>query len=117
MQSGRQHSFSATRNPGTRLVLCCTSWSTPCRQQWKILDTLCDHYGNDTAITRIDIDHSPEFADSWAIQTIPTTLLLNGDRKIDRFIGLLSADRLKTILGNRVHPAKQVAQQELKQRR
>lgn len=110
MQPGRQHSFSVTRNTGTRLVLFCTSWSTPCRQQWEILDLLCSYYGNDKEITRIDIDRSPEFAARWAIQTIPTTLLLRGDREIDRFIGLLSADRLKTILDNRVHPADQVAQ-------
>lgn len=109
MQPSGQHSFSETGNTGIRLVLFCTSWSIPCRQQGEILDNLCNHYGNDTEITKIDIDHSPEFADRWTIQAIPTTLLLSGDREIDRFIGLLSVDMLQAILDNHVPPVDKAA--------
>jgi thioredoxin-like negative regulator of GroEL len=95
-----QMTFRETQSTGLQLMLFCTSWSTPCRQQWEILDKFClEPGGKNMQIVRIDIDRSPEFADKWTIQTIPTTLLVDGNREIDRFIGLLSPDRLKGIVG------------------
>lgn len=98
MQPDREESFSSKENKQIRLILFCTPWSDPCRQQWEILNTLRKQDVNGTAISKIDLDISPELANRWSIHSIPTTLLMKGDREIDRFIGLLSADKLQALL-------------------
>lgn len=117
MQASRQYPFSVTGKTGIRLLLFCTSWSTPCRQQQEILDTFCNQYGNEKVITCINIDRLPHLADRWEIQTIPTALLLDGNREINRFIGLLSVERLRGILTEPMPPADQVGQWKPGQRR
>lgn len=102
MKQSGQHSFFKKGNKGIHLVLFCTAWSTPCRQQWEILDNLCKPFEDDMEITKIDLDHTPEAAERWTIQSIPTILLLNGNKEIDRFIGLLSAERLQTVLNDQM---------------
>ena len=85
------------------LVLFCTSWSTPCREQIQILDRFYDQYRNETAMNLIYLDRSPGDADKWGIQSIPTTLLMDGDKEIDRFVGLHTLDRLNAIFKRSAH--------------
>ena len=97
-----QASIVTNDDKAVQLVLFSASWSAPCRQQCEILDNFCRTHGNGLEITKIDIDRSPEFAMRWTIQSIPTTLLLSGNREISRFIGILSTSRLQTIVDSHV---------------
>ncbi len=117
MDANRQNSLSVKRNQGLHLLLFSTPWSKPCKQQWEIINNFLSSTENDTEIASIDIDCSPELADKWAIQSIPTTILLNGNREIDRFIGLLSADRIQAILTNCVTTVGQASKLQRDQRR
>lgn len=98
MQSSQPQPFPQTDNRRIRLILFCTSWSAPCKQQWEIIDKTCNRDSNDIEVSKIDLDRLPDLADRWSIHSIPTTLLMSGDREINRFIGLLSADKLQLIV-------------------
>lgn len=102
MQINKEASLTGS-NKRLTLVLFCTSWSVPCRKQFDVLDQFCDQRGSYVAINRIYIDRSPDEADKWSIQSIPTTLLMDGEKEVDRFVGLLSLDRLDSIFESSSH--------------
>src|SRR5689334_1376681 len=70
-------------------------WCQPCKQLEPILNQLEGELTGKVKIVRVNIDHSPNVARAFRVQSIPMMVLLHQGRPIDQIMGL--ADK-KTIL-------------------
>lgn len=66
-------------------------WCGPCRQLTPITDSLKKEGLN---ILEIDIDENPEIAEKYNIRSVPTVILLEDSKEIDRFMGLRSKEEI-----------------------
>lgn len=74
------------------------SWCGPCRMQSPIIDALSEEIKDTAVIAKIDVDEHPELAAQYAVMSIPTLLLLNRGREVQRKTGVTSKIKLQTML-------------------
>ncbi len=63
------------------------TWCAPCRTLGPILEKLARELSGRFLLAKVDIDKSPELADAFRIQSVPTVVLLAGGRPVDAFQG------------------------------
>jgi thioredoxin-like negative regulator of GroEL len=49
------------------------------------------------SITFIDVDASPQTAQTWNVRSVPTTLVIQNGMEIGRLIGLKSKDEIRDL--------------------
>jgi putative thioredoxin len=63
------------------------TWCGPCKTLGPVLEKLAREMPGKFVLAKIDIDKSPEIADLFQIQSVPTVMLLKGARPVDGFMG------------------------------
>jgi len=71
-----------------------TSWSSPCRIQYKTLINFTRKYSGILEIASVDVEKHQEIARKCNIQTVPTFILYRDNREIKRTVGLQSIETL-----------------------
>lgn len=66
-------------------------WCGPCQQMRPIVDRLA---ADGVPVQRIDIDRSPELAKNYGVERIPTFVILEDGREVDRIVGAASKERI-----------------------
>lgn len=69
-------------------------WCGPCRMQGPILDQVAEKIGDRAIIAKVNVDEERKLAESYAIQAIPTLVVLKGGKVVQRFQGVQQADAL-----------------------
>ena len=83
---------------GVTLVEFDAPWCEPCRAQRPIIKALRKNYQGKAAVKKIDIDENRDIALDLGIQSIPTIILFNEGREMNRFIGVQTAEALNRAL-------------------
>jgi putative thioredoxin len=64
-------------------------WCGPCRTLGPILERVVAETGGKVALAKVDIDHNPGVAASFAVQSIPAVFAISDGKVVDSFIGAL----------------------------
>ena len=64
-------------------------WCGPCRTLGPILERVVAETGGRVALAKIDIDHNPQVAASFQVQSIPAVFAISQGKVVDSFIGAL----------------------------
>ena len=80
------------------LVTFGTPWSSPCRNQSKVLMNFIRKYNGILVIARVDVEKHPDISKKYNIQTVPTLIVYRNKREIKRLVGLQSIENLKTLV-------------------
>jgi len=71
-------------------------WCPPC----KIMDPRIEELIADGApVEKIDIDQNMDLAQSYGVMSIPTYVVMDGDKEVQRFSGVTDTGALKKALG------------------
>ncbi|MDY6896429.1 MAG: thioredoxin [Thermotogota bacterium] len=70
-------------------------WCGPCRMQAPILDKIADSGDINAKIVKLNTDESPKTAGDYSVQSIPTLIIFNDGKEVDRFIGTQTEKVLK----------------------
>ena len=64
-------------------------WCGPCRTLGPILERVVAETGGQVELAKVDIDHNPQVAASFAVQSIPAVFAISQGKVVDQFIGAL----------------------------
>lgn len=92
-----QENFEEIINNGEKKVLVdfWASWCGPCRMLSPLIDEVSDER-DDVIVGKVNVDEQPELAQKFGVQSIPTVILFDGGKEVNKSIGYVPK---KKILG------------------
>lgn len=82
---------------GIVLVDFFATWCGPCKMIAPILEEL-EAEMDDIKFVKIDVDESPEVANKYQIQSIPTLKVFKDGKDVDVVVGFLPKDQIKALI-------------------
>ena len=73
-------------------------WCGPCRTLGPILEKVVGETGGRVALAKVDIDHNPQVAASFAVQSIPAVFAISGKKVVDSFIGAVPEQQVRAFV-------------------
>lgn len=98
MEELTNQTFDAAIASGLTLVDFWAVWCGPCRMQTPILEELSRELSDNQKIAKVNVDQQRDLALKFGIQSIPTILVFQDGRLVDRLIGVRKKDELKQIV-------------------
>ena len=86
------------QHPGPVLLDCWAPWCGPCRSVAPVLDQLAREYAGRVKIAKLNTDQNQRIAAQYSIQSIPTLLLFQGGRLVDRQVGALPKPEIERLI-------------------
>jgi thioredoxin 2 len=74
------------------------AWCGPCRAVSPVLDKLAQEKAGQIKLVKVDVDRAPELSRRFAVQSIPTLLVINGGKVVARQTGAAPAPALRSWL-------------------
>lgn len=62
-------------------------WCGPCRMVAPVLEQLSREYAGRIKVVKVNVDHNPRAANTYEAQSIPTLVLLDRGRVVQRIVG------------------------------
>lgn len=75
------------RSPLPVLLDMWAPWCGPCRMIAPMLEELAGEMAGRIRVAKLNIDENPGTAERFSVRSIPTLLVLDGGREIDRIVG------------------------------
>lgn len=70
-------------------------WCGPCRLLTPWLEELATEFAGRITVAKVNVDEAPELAVRYGIAGVPTLMLFDGGRPVDRVVGLLPPKALR----------------------
>ncbi len=80
--------FESVTKEGLVLVDFFASWCGPCRMMAIILEDLAKEMEGKLEIVKVDVDNDEKLARSFGIMSIPTLILFENGKEVEKHIGL-----------------------------
>jgi thioredoxin 1 len=63
------------------------TWCGPCLRIAPEVEAVAQQLGDRAKVYKLDVDESPQIAQQYGIQSIPTLLIFKGGRPVDQIVG------------------------------
>ena len=73
-------------------------WCGPCRQIGPMIEELAGENAGTAKIGKLNIDDSPNAAQSYGVSSIPTIMIFKGGDPVETFVGMQPKARLQEAL-------------------
>lgn len=73
-------------------------WCGPCRAVSPVLDKLAQEKAGQIKLVKVDVDRAPDLSRRFAVQSIPTLLVISGGKVVARQTGAAPAPALRSWL-------------------
>ena len=73
-------------------------WCGPCRMVSPVLDQLAHERAGQIKLVKVDVDHSPQLSARFAIQAVPTLMIIVSGKIVARQAGAAPAPALRSWL-------------------
>ncbi len=90
--------FEAATKSGVVLVDFHADWCGPCKTIAPLLETIAKELQGKASIVKVDVDHAQQVASTYQVTSIPTLILFNNGKVVDRIVGARSAKELKEFI-------------------
>jgi len=75
-------------------------WCGPCKMIAPTIDTVATEFSGKVRVGKLNTDDNPQTATSYGISAIPTVLLFKGGQIVDKFVGVVTKDKLANSLNS-----------------
>lgn len=73
-------------------------WCGPCRMIAPMVEELAGEYAGSVKVGKINIDDSPQMAQKFNVNSIPTLMVFKGGQPVETFVGVQPKNRLQRAL-------------------
>jgi len=63
------------------------AWCGPCRMIAPVIEQIASEFAGRVLVGKLDVDANPQTASRFGVQSIPTLLILENGREVDRLVG------------------------------
>ncbi|MDR2677390.1 MAG: thioredoxin [Puniceicoccales bacterium] len=70
------------------------TWCGPCRAMGPTIEALYGEFAGIAGIAKVDVDESPELAETFGIQSIPTLIFFKNGQPVEKLSGARTRDEL-----------------------
>ena len=95
MKEISESEFDAAVSSGVVLVDFGAEWCAPCRAILPVLQKFSADYEGRVEVFSVDIDRSPSLAAKNGVMSVPTLLVFQGGRQVERIVGAVSEGHLR----------------------
>jgi thioredoxin 1 len=81
------------------------TWCGPCRMYGPVVDQVARDYKGRLKVVRIDVDQNPRLSSAFKINAIPNSILFQKGNAVMNWVGLVSADDLRSGIEKVLVPA------------
>lgn len=78
-------------------------WCGPCLMQKPVVQKLVEEYNGTAEISFCNVDENPQLAQKYGVVSIPTLVLLNKGKEVQRFVGVQSEKTLRDALNHELN--------------
>ena len=93
----KDEDFNEIIGKGVVVVDFYANWCGPCKMLAPIIEDLAKEL-DDVSFVKINVDENDELAREYSIMSIPTLIFSKDGKLINKHIGLINADRIKSII-------------------
>ncbi len=73
-------------------------WCGPCRLLAPIVDDIASQYDGRLQVVKINVDEYPELASQYGIQSIPSLVIFQQGKVVDRTVGVVPVSTLQHLV-------------------
>jgi len=73
-------------------------WCAPCHMLAPIFEKLAELYGDDFSFAKVNVEELPELANKYGVRAIPTLLLFQEGKVVERLVGVRPQQEFARIL-------------------
>ena len=84
-------------------------WCGPCRMVAPALDALARDHGNALKVAKVNVDENPGLASRYRAMSIPTMIVVQGGREVDRWVGALPEHAIRNRVARWIQPERHTA--------
>lgn len=77
-------------------------WCGPCQMVAPVIDELATEYAGKVKVGKVDVDSCPKVAERFGIVNIPTVIVFDKGRAIERIVGARTKREYKSVLDARL---------------
>lgn len=79
-------------------------WCGPCKAIAPLIDEMFQEFNGKISIYTVDIDQEPSLASQFGVMSIPTLVLVKNGQEVDRQVGSLQKNALKSFIEKHITP-------------
>ena len=73
-------------------------WCAPCRMIGPIIDQIASDFASGATVVKLNVDDNTASAQRYGIKGIPTLILFNDGKEVERVVGATSKDSITRII-------------------
>jgi thioredoxin len=70
-------------------------WCGPCRAIAPVLEELAEEMSGRVRIAKLNVDDNPVTASRFSVRSIPTLLIMQSGKEVDRLVGVLPKSEIR----------------------
>ena len=73
-------------------------WCGPCRMLAPVIEAVAEQYSASALVVKLNVDENPVSAANYGIKGIPTMILFNGGKEVERIVGLVGKESIGRLI-------------------
>ena len=91
--------FQQTTNKGIALIDFWAEWCMPCKMMSPVLNDVANQADENVRICKVDVESQPKLSVKFNVRSIPTLVLMQNGKEINRFVGVKTKEFLLNQIG------------------